>query len=421
MFLQIHTLTSYPAALLNRDDAGLAKRIPFGNAIRLRISSQCLKRHWRDHLTESLPIPDGLRTRLWFSREILPRIQAGLGGKEADAELLTATLIGALLKSAERLKEQDADKGEEGEAAKTKAKGKAGKAQAKAKGNGLDMKQPVLFGQPEADYLVGLAVAAYQDNGQDAQAAAKQLVELLMEAQRKKNLTALMKAAGYGAPAAGLTSALFGRFVTSDILARVDAAVHVAHALSVHEADTEVDFFTVVDDLNRADETGAAHTGDAELASGLYYLYVAVDVPLLVSNLTGCDRKGWRGQDLAPTRAVLDALLLAIAEVSPGAKLGATAPYNRAELVLLEAGDRQPRSLANAYLEALPTRGDTMQAAVDRLGAHTKALDEMYGTLAAQRRYATVKAPSTLAAGERRPSLQAASKEILDHCLPKQG
>ena len=32
MFLQIHTLTSYAAALLNRDDAGLAKRIPFGNA-----------------------------------------------------------------------------------------------------------------------------------------------------------------------------------------------------------------------------------------------------------------------------------------------------------------------------------------------------------------------------------------------------
>ena len=27
-FLQIHTLHNYPAALLNRDDAGLAKRLP---------------------------------------------------------------------------------------------------------------------------------------------------------------------------------------------------------------------------------------------------------------------------------------------------------------------------------------------------------------------------------------------------------
>ena len=46
-FLQIHTLHSYPAALLNRDDSGLAKRMPYGGSVRTRISSQCLKRHWR--------------------------------------------------------------------------------------------------------------------------------------------------------------------------------------------------------------------------------------------------------------------------------------------------------------------------------------------------------------------------------------
>ena len=46
-FLQIHTLHSYTAALLNRDDSGLAKRMPFGRVMRTRISSQCLKRHWR--------------------------------------------------------------------------------------------------------------------------------------------------------------------------------------------------------------------------------------------------------------------------------------------------------------------------------------------------------------------------------------
>ena len=46
-FLQIHTLTPYTAALLNRDDAGLAKRLPYGGVMRTRISSQCLKRHWR--------------------------------------------------------------------------------------------------------------------------------------------------------------------------------------------------------------------------------------------------------------------------------------------------------------------------------------------------------------------------------------
>lgn len=46
-FIQVHFLAAWPGALLNRDDAGLAKRLPFGSATRTRISSQCLKRHWR--------------------------------------------------------------------------------------------------------------------------------------------------------------------------------------------------------------------------------------------------------------------------------------------------------------------------------------------------------------------------------------
>jgi hypothetical protein len=66
-FIQIHTLHTYPAALLNRDDAGLAKRLPLGNAVRTRISSQCLKRHWRvveDQFALSrLDVPMAIRSR----------------------------------------------------------------------------------------------------------------------------------------------------------------------------------------------------------------------------------------------------------------------------------------------------------------------------------------------------------------------
>ena len=46
-FLQVHTLSPYTAVLLNRDDSGLAKRLPYGGTLRTRVSSQCLKRHWR--------------------------------------------------------------------------------------------------------------------------------------------------------------------------------------------------------------------------------------------------------------------------------------------------------------------------------------------------------------------------------------
>lgn len=43
-FIQLHLLTAYPAANLNRDDTGAPKTVVLGGATRLRISSQSLKR-----------------------------------------------------------------------------------------------------------------------------------------------------------------------------------------------------------------------------------------------------------------------------------------------------------------------------------------------------------------------------------------
>jgi len=72
-FLQIHTLSPYTAALLNRDDSGLAKRLPYGGVLRTRISSQCLKRHWRiADDPHSLGTIDGAKAA-WRSRELVTR------------------------------------------------------------------------------------------------------------------------------------------------------------------------------------------------------------------------------------------------------------------------------------------------------------------------------------------------------------
>ncbi|WP_019560431.1 MULTISPECIES: type I-E CRISPR-associated protein Cas7/Cse4/CasC [Caldimonas] len=339
MFLQIHTLTAYPASLLNRDDANLAKRIPFGNAVRLRVSSQCLKRHWREDLVEQLPdVPDAQRTRSFFTRTVLPKaVAAGVPETQAQAliEPLARTVIGGGVKE------------------------------------GGDLNQPMLFGLREADYFAALLRWASEQSD-----PVKALTERLKSKEEEQNIKAMGKAA------AGLTGVLFGRMVTSDPLARVDAPVHVAHAFTVHAAHTEMDYFTVVDDLNRDDETGAAHANQTELGAGLYYGYVAVDVPLLVSNLTSCDPKDWKAQDPANTRRVLDALIQSILRQSPGAKKGSTAPYAWADALYLETGTAQPRTLANAYLDALKADGkrDLRQVALERLAAYVKALDEMYGS-----------------------------------------
>jgi CRISPR system Cascade subunit CasC len=341
MFLQIHTLTAYPASLLNRDDAGLAKRIPFGNAVRLRVSSQCLKRHWREDLAPRLPeLPDGQRTRSFFTRTVLPRAIAA-GVPQAIAEALIEPLAKAVIDGGVK--------------------------------DGGDLNQPVLFGLREADYFVQVLREASQ-----AADPKKALEERLKAKEEKDNLKAMSKSA------AGLTAALFGRMVTSDLLARVDAPAHVAHAFTVHAASTEMDYFTVVDDLNRDDETGAAHANQSELGAGLYYGYVAVDVPLLVSNLTGCEAKDWQGQDGSTARRVLEALIDSILRQSPGAKKGSTAPYAWADALFLEVGRSQPRSLSNAFLDALRADGksDLRNAALSRMATYVKQLDDMYGSAA---------------------------------------
>ncbi len=391
MFLQIHTLTSYHASLLNRDDAGLAKRLPFGNATRLRVSSQCLKRHWRERLQETVALPAGLRTRHFFERVILRRLVEEEGIPTERAQALTVALIGLLLTKnvAKAEKAAKAEKTKKGKKAAAEQPEMAfgdeedSNAEEATETTGLLVKQPILFGQPEADFLVAV-LKECAAAGSDAE---KRLQERLRK--DKENFKAMLAQAGHGHLYAGLEGALFGRFVTSDILSRSDACVHVAHAFTVHPLDTEVDYFTVVDDLNRDDETGAAHAGDMELGAGLFYGYVAVDVPLLLSNLTGCDRKDWKAQDSQPAQAVLQSLVRTIAEVTPGAKLGSTAPYARADFVLLETGPQQPRSLANAYLQALTPRGNGMEQAIGGLKTYLDAQERMYGATAAFRAAAT--------------------------------
>jgi CRISPR system Cascade subunit CasC len=360
-FLQIHTLTSYPASLLNRDDVGFAKRITFGGTERTRISSQCLKRHWRtaddenalDHIRSGdADVPMAIRSRRTFEKYLYePLAAAGVGHEIAAA--LSRKVMETLLPEGKR-RRAARDDAKEGE----------------AEDPSLHTDQVTVLGRPEMTYLLSLARQAAAD-ATDAKTAVKAF-EAIDKGDLKRNLQALARGAG-------LDAALFGRMTTGDILSRCDAAVHVAHAFTVHEGQPETDYFSAIDDLQEKEETGSGHINTAELTSGLFYGYVVVDLPLLVSNLEGCDRREWLAADRTLAAEVARRLIHLIATVSPGAKLGATAPYAYASLVLAETGSRQPRTLANAYLDAVPVRGNLLHAAYDRLAAHLAAYDGMYG------------------------------------------
>lgn len=365
-FIQIHSLCSYPGVLLNRDDAGMAKRLPFGGSIRTRVSSQSLKRHWRfageaghdaakrsPYSLQSLGLPMGDRTKDIVQGALLPQALQGRSPLPATAR---AVLVDELLKSLY------GDKGTDAKA-----------------------RQALFFGQPEVDYLVdvvrGLAEQAEQhaglasDDKKAAEKAAKDYAEAVKAALKdiRTNLRAL-------ALGAGLESALFGRMVTSDPASNKDAPVHVAHAFTVHPMERDLDFVTAVDDLRERDESadaGSAGMFDTELTSGLFYGYVNVDVDLLVANLN---------KDAELASRVLRQLLQLIARVSPGAKKGSTAPFTHAEWLMVEAGDDQPRTLANAFRDAvlLKGKGSVFDRTMAALQAHLAQLDDAYGAVTAR-------------------------------------
>ena len=234
----------------------------------------------------------------------------------------------------------------------------------------LERDELVVLGRPEIEYLTERGAARLSTlYGDDAKAIATELKNL------RKNFHALRVGAG-------IDAAMFGRFVSGDRDARVDAAVHVAHAFSVHEQASEPDYFTAVDDLQAEEQgSGAGHLNTADLTSGLYYGYVVVDVPLLVSNLEACDRKNWQAADRTLAARTVEHLLHLVAKVTPGAKKGSTAPYDWASLVLVEAGDEQPRTLANAFLDPVRRPPYDVNAA-KALATHVEAIDGMYGTTA---------------------------------------
>ena len=377
-FIQIHTLTSYPGTLLNRDDAGFAKRLPFGGATRTRISSQCMKYHWRHNDGEQglyrLSVSHTVRSRQTFIQLVAqPLIEEGYPPKLVVCAVNTLKELVLSGKSVSDANYKKILKGEED------------------LDSVLKTSQVTILGEPEVRYLRQLAANTIDSLRQELgflwddqeTELSKEQIKIAIDAFKQvseKDMKQNLKGLGI---ATGLDAAMFGRMATSDILARGDAAVHVAHSFTTHAEESESDYFSAVDELVASmgeGELGSGHINTNELTSGLFYGYVVVDVPLLISNLEGCDRKDWESVDRTLAADVVERLIHLIATASPGAKLGSTAPYSRSEFVLVEAGTSQPRTLANAFRRPVDMQPDLLANTYHALANHVREIDSMYGT-----------------------------------------
>jgi CRISPR system Cascade subunit CasC len=170
-----------------------------------------------------------------------------------------------------------------------------------------------------------------------------------------------------------LDIALFGRMVTSDAFADVEAAMQVAHAISTNRVAVESDFFTAVDDLisgDNNDDLGAAMMGDIDFNSCCYYIYAAIDTDQLRDNLK------YSPDATAIVNEAIPALVQTMAYSNPSGKQNTFAGNVLPETVLVELKDRKiAASYANAFVKAASSSGNTdlVTCSIEKLAGEVRA------------------------------------------------
>jgi len=336
-FIQLHLLVSYPPSNLNRDDLGRPKTAIMGGKTRFRISSQSLKRAWRtsDIFASAVPGHIGIRTK-----EL---------GKYIKKSYETGIKLSDLLSDKEVAKPMFTGIDEKRASAWAKI---LSEYTGKLKGaESLSIEQLTHFDPNEISALERVI----QDTATSEKEPGEEDTEVF--------LTVL----------SGVDIAMFGRMLASSPKYNIEAAVQVAHAITVNQVVIEDDYFTAVDDLNRGDEgIGAAHIGELEFASGIFYLYLCINRSLLLENLHN-------DEDI--TNKALAGLIEAATKVSPSGKQSTFASRAYASYMMVEKGPQQPRSLSVAFLKPV-TDDDMLAAAISRLNDTRNKMDVVYGPCA---------------------------------------
>lgn len=310
-FLNLHVLISHSPSCLNRDDANMQKSAIFGGVRRVRVSSQSLKRAIRhsDAYRARLGEPSIRTNKLdSLTRRFTEQLAAEF------PEELVARVVNLIAR--DEPSEDDQKKPKKGASA------------------GDEAKETKLAVAPWSISEVRKICELVQ-NEPDA----KKVKKLFDEGKGGKlgEEVRQVRASLRGA----VDIALSGRMTTAGIMMPVDGAVSVAHAITTHAVDADLDWFTAVDDLVvDAGEVGAGHLNTQEFSSGVFYRYASVNLGQLQTNLGDASRAD--ALDIAAHFAYL------LATVVPEAKQRTFAAHNLADFVMASFGDI-PVSGANAF------------------------------------------------------------------------
>lgn len=328
--VDIHALQTIPPSLINRDDTGAAKTAIFGGVPRQRVSSQSWKRAIRKDFEKNFdPNSVGFRTK-----SVVHEIAAEVVEKGGDSwEIERATKEAAsLLKKAE-IKIAKTTK-------KTRDETKVD----------LEQTEYLLFVSPRQ-----IANAAQEIIRANGEAIKKQKAREILNSEPSIDI------------------GLFGRMVaTGDSMLDVDAACQVAHAISVHEAEPEFDFFAAVDDVvEDNDEVGAGMMGTVQMMSSTLYRFATIDVDSLQENLG----------DVEAAHAAVEAFVKSFITSMPTGKQNSFANNTLPELVFVAVRDNRSISLVNAFEEAVKSETGIgrRQASAQALAREARNIENEYG------------------------------------------
>lgn len=230
--------------------------------------------------------------------------------------------------------------------------------------------QPLLHSRLELawkDELEAAVVHAWKDHGHEG-------VRLVLEGYAPKGVVL----SPMGQEAIDLDIALFGRMAASSPEGTVQAALAMAHSMTVGEMIVEADFFTAGEERPRRPDDAVSHLGYSFWTSGIHYKYAVVDMRLLASNLQSGGRTVEEARVLAEKG--VSAVLSGMATVLPRGRRTNSAMFSPACYILAERGGGAPVNLAMAFSRPVPQDSPDMVAeAISRLRTFRKSMGTAYG------------------------------------------
>ncbi|MGW8484959.1 type I-E CRISPR-associated protein Cas7/Cse4/CasC [Streptomyces sp. NPDC055886] len=341
-FIDLHVIQSIPFANLNRDDTNSVKTVQYGNVLRTRVSSQSWKRAVRGVFEDRVG-QAALRTRRIGERVTL--LLTETRGWPQDL----AERAGAHTAAASSIKFELA---------------KDPKDPKQAVANKVLTNAMV--------YVPETAVAELADLAEEFREALQNAKDIKKPADKSvlptDRVEAILRSRN------GVIN-LFGRMLAEVDNAGVDGAVQVAHALTTHETDVELDYFSAVDDVTATwgDQSGSGHMGHTEFSAGTFYRYATIDLRDLARNI------GDRPEELRElTAAFLSSFILSL----PQAKKNSTAPHTIPDLAHISVRTDRPLSYAAAFESPVTAAGQGGYAAPSRttLSGYAEEANRLLGT-----------------------------------------